>query len=92
MTEGFHKKYEYYRAFKKQIITEEGAQRVLDYRVFGHNFRQFPEYIHQYKIKYKSCRRLVRNSRGDKILQGQGSHFRSMFKKLDTYFGNYKEI
>ena len=30
MTEGFHKKYEYYRAFKTQMMTENGAQRVLD--------------------------------------------------------------
>jgi len=92
VTEGFHKKYEYYRAFKKQMMTEEGAQRVLDYRAFGHNFKQFPKYIHQYNIKYERWRLLVRNFKGDAILRGQGNHFRWKFKRLDQYFGNYQEL
>jgi len=92
MTEVFHKKYEYYRAFKKQMKTEEGAQRVLDYRVFGHNIKRFPEYISQYEFKYERWRILIRNSRGDAILRGQGNHFRSVFRKLDMWHGNYLEV
>lgn len=92
MTEGFHKKYEYYRAFKTQMMTELGAQRVLDYRVFGHNFKRFPEFINQFEVEYESWRVLVRNSKGDAILRGQGNYFRSMFRKLDIWYGKYLEV
>lgn len=92
MTEGFHKKYEYYRAFKTQMMTEWGAQRVLDYRVFGHNIKLFPSYIQQYELKYESWRLLVRNCKGDAIFRGQGNHFRSVFRKLDKWYGNYMEV
>lgn len=92
MTEGFHKIYEYYRAFKKQMITEKGAQRVLDYRAYGHNIKLFPDYIQQYKVKYERWRVLVRNCKGDAILRGQGNHFKSMFRKLDRWHGNYMEV
>ena len=44
LLEGFHKKYTYYPSFKRNMMTPEGAQRVLDYRVFRHNFGKFPEY------------------------------------------------
>ena len=92
MTEGFHKKYEYYRAFKKEMMTEQGAQRVLDYRAYGHNIELFPDYIQQYEVKYESWRILVRDFKGDVILRGQGNHFRSMFRKLDKWYGNYMEV
>jgi len=92
MTEGYHKKYEYYRAFKTQIMTETGAQRVLDYRAYGHNMKLFPDYIHQKESKYESWRILVRNSKGDAILRGQGNYFKSIFRKLDKWHGNYMEV
>jgi hypothetical protein len=92
VTEGFHKKYLYYRAFKKQMITVVGAQRVLDYRVFGHNFKKFPEYIRQYEAKYTRWRELLRKSKGDALLRGQGNHFRSIFRKLDVWCGKYMEV
>lgn len=92
VTESFHKKYLYYRAFKKQMTTIQGAQRVLDYRVFGHNSKRFPEYIRQYETKRERWRILLRKTKGDAILRGQGNHFRSIFHKLDTWYGNYMEV
>jgi len=92
VTEGFHKKYEYYRAFKKQMMTEKGAQRVLDYRAYGHNIKLFPDYIQQYKLKYERWRVLLRECKGDTFLRGQGNHFKSIFRKLDMWYGNYMEI
>lgn len=92
MTESFHKKYEYYRGFKKEMVTEQGAQRVLDYRAYGHNIELFPDYIQQYEVKYESWRILVRDFKGDVILRGQGNHFRSVFRKLDEWYGNYIEV
>ena len=92
VTEGFHKKYLYYRAFKKQMITICGAQRVLDYRVFGHNFKRFPEYIQQYETKRERWRASLRECKGDKILRGQGNHFKSIFRKLDNWYGKYMEV
>jgi hypothetical protein len=92
VTEGFHKKYEYYRSFKTQMMTVKGAQRVLDYRVFGHNSKQFPVYITQQEFNYERWRILVRNSKGDAILRGQGNYFRSMFKKLTKWQGEYQQL
>lgn len=92
ITESFHKKYLYYRAFKKQMKTDDGAQRVLDYRVYNHNSKLFPDFINQYEIKYESWRVFVRNSGDDVILRGQGNHFKSMFQKLDKWHGKYMDV
>ncbi|MFW9988342.1 MAG: hypothetical protein ACFFC3_06785 [Candidatus Odinarchaeota archaeon] len=92
MTEGFHKKYEYYRAFKTQMKSDGGAQRVLDYRVFGHNFRQFPIYINQYKLKYLRWRAYVREPGESAVMRGQGNHFKHMFRKLDGWYGKYIDV
>lgn len=92
VTEGFHKKFEYYRAFKTQMKTDKGAQRVLDYRAYGHNLKQFPGYISHYEQKYETWRALVRKNGDDAILRGQSNHFRSMFRKLEAWHGNYQLI
>ncbi len=92
LCEGFHKKYEYYPMFKTQMMTSSGAQRVLDYRVFGHNFRRFPVYIEQYELKRERWRALLRDSKGDPILRGQANHFAAMFRKLDRWYGSYLRV
>ena len=92
LLESFHRKYNYYPSFKKHMMTTQGAQRVLDYRVFRHNLKRFPEYIQQYEVKYKRWRALLPESKGDAIFCGQGNHFRSMFKKLETWYGNYQKV
>ncbi len=92
MLEAYHNKFTYYPSFKKKMNTIRGAQRVLDYRVFGHNYKQFPRYIQKYKKKYKRWRALLPKYKGDRIFCGQGNHYRAMFKKLDKWFGNYKDI
>lgn len=91
LLESFHKKYTYYPSFKKHMMTERGAQRVLDYRVFRHNLRLFPEYIRQYKQKYERWRVSLPKMRGDAIFRGQGPHFRWIFKKLDAWYDKYKQ-
>lgn len=35
------------------MMTREGVQRVLDYRVFIHNFGKFPEHIGVMQTKYE---------------------------------------
>lgn len=92
LLESFHKKYNYYPSFKKHMMTEQGAQRVLDYRVFWHNLRLFPKYIQQYEAKYERWRALMPEMKGDRIYQGQANHFRGVFKKLDTWYGKYQEV
>ena len=74
------------------MMTERGAQRVLDYRVFGHNLRQFPDYIHEFKAKYERWRALLPEMKEDKIFCGQGNHFKGTIKKLHTWYGNYQEV
>jgi transposase-like protein len=92
LLESFHKKYNYYRSFKKSMKTMKGAQRVLDYRVFRHNFRRFPHYICQLELKHERWTVLLRNCKRDTVLRGQGNYFRSIFRKLDKWYGNYMEV
>ena len=92
VTEGFHKKYEYYRAFKNQMMTEKGAQRVLDYRVYGHNINQFPRYIQQCETKRERWRALLRESKNDPSFRGQGTYYTHLFRTLDKWYGKYMEV
>ena len=92
LLESFHRKYNYYPSFKKHMMTERGAQRVLDYRVFRHNFGRFPDYIQQYKFKQDRWRSLLPEMKGDRIFQGQAHHFSSFIKKLNKWYGEYKEV
>ena len=92
LLEAFHKKYTYYPSFKRNMITTTGAQRVLDYRVFRHNFERFPCYIQFYRSKYKRYRMILQESNKDPSIRGQGTHFTCEFKKLDKWYGIYQHI
>ncbi len=92
MLEGFQRKYLYYPAFKRSMMTLEGAQRILDYRVFRHNFGKFPEYISELRAKYETFRLLVKETKNHPTLRGAGMYFKHEFKKLDAWFGNYMEV
>lgn len=92
LLESFHKKYTYYPSFKGNLMTPKGAQRVLDYRMFGHNFRRFPDYIRFYRTKYKRYRIFLKESKNDPSLRGQGIHFSYEFKRLDKWYGNYQQV
>jgi len=73
-------------------MTPEGAQRVLDYRVFRHNFQRFPIHDKKLRAKYERWRALIRKNRDDSILCGQANHFASQFRKIDKWWGNYQYI
>ena len=92
LLEAYHKKYTYYPSFKRKMMTSKGAQRVLDYRVFRHNFGRFPEYIHFYRIKYRRYRELIQKKGRDASNRGQSNHFTQTFKKLDLWYGNYQSV
>ena len=92
LLESYHKKFTYYPSFKRNMMTPEGAQRILDYRVFGHNMRRFPEYIQQYETKRERWRALLKKNKDDVILRGQANHFGSTFRKLDKWYGKYMEV
>jgi len=92
MTEGFHKKYEYYPSFKKGMIKLEEAQRVLDYRAFGHNFKEFPIYIKGVRIKYKEYRVVLLKDSKNPSLKGAGMYFKHKFLRLNKCYGKYMEI
>ena len=92
LLEGFHKKYTYYPSFKRSMMTPEGAQRLLDYRVFRHNFGKFPEFISELDENYKSYRLLVRETQNHPSIRGAGQYFKAQFKKLDTWYGNYQHL
>ena len=92
LLEAFHKKYIYYPSFKRNLMTPRGAQRVLDYRVFRHNFGRFPSYIRFYRNKYKRYRMILQESTTEPSMRGLGNHFKYEFKKLDKWYGNYQQV
>lgn len=92
LLESFHRKYNYYPSFKKHMMTERGAQRVLDYRVFRHNFGRFPDYIQQYELKQDRWRSSLPEMKGDRVFQGQANHFSSFIKKINKWYGEYQDV
>ena len=92
LLESYHKKYTYYPSFKRNMKTIKGAQRILDYRVFRHNFGRFPEYIQHYESKYERWRVLLQKNKDDVIFRGQGNHYASMLRKLDKWFETYQQL
>ncbi len=92
LLESFHRKYVYYPSFKKHMMTEQGAQRLLDYRVFGHNLRRFPAYIRSFDAKYQHWKSLLPENRKDNIFRGQVNHYRTMKLKLERWYGKYRQV
>ena len=92
LLEAFHKKYTYYPSFKRKMMTPKGAQRVLDYRMFQHNFRRFPSYILFNHNKYRRYRLSLKESKNDPSLRGLGRYFFYEFKRLDKWYGKYQNV
>ena len=92
LLEGFHKKYTYYPSFKRRMMTPKGAQRVLDYRVFRHNFCRFPKHIQQLEVKYEEYRLLIKETCNHPTLRGAGMYFKASFKKVNGWYENYKQL
>ena len=92
LLESFHKKYTYYPSFKRNMMTPEGAQRILDYRVFKHNFGRFPNYITKMQNKYEEYRILAKETHNHPSIRGAGQYFKAQFKRLDLWNGNYKQL
>ena len=74
------------------MMTPEGAQRVLDYRVFRHNFGKFPEHIGVMQTKYEEFRIILTELPNFLLMAGHGHYFKSEFKKLDKWYGNYQQL
>ena len=92
LLESYHKKFTYYPSFKRKMMTPKGAQRVLDYRVFRHNYNRFPAHIKLMEGKYKEYRLLAKETSNHPTLRGAGMHFKHKFKKLDKWYGNYLRV
>ena len=92
LLEGFHKKYTYYPSFKRNMMTSEGAQRILDYRVFRHNFGKFPEHIEVMQTKYEEFKIILTEIPNKRVMAGHHHCFKSEFRKLDKWFGNYQQL
>jgi hypothetical protein len=92
LLEGFHKKYTYYPSFKRSMMTPEGAQRVLDYRVFRHNFGRFPKFIDQFNERYERYRVLVQETKNHPSIRGHGMYFKHKKIKFDQWYGNYLHL
>jgi len=92
LLESYHKKYTYYPSFKRSMMTIKGAQRILDYRVFRHNFRRFPEHKEMFKKKFEEFKIILSELPDKRVMGAQHRYFQSEFKKLDKWFGRYQEI
>ncbi|MHA2198205.1 MAG: hypothetical protein ACXABO_21675 [Promethearchaeota archaeon] len=92
LLESYHKKYTYYPSFKRNMKTIKGAQRILDYRVFKHNFERFPKYRMSFEARYEEFKIILSELPDGRVMGGQHRYFKAEFKKLDRWFGNYQEI
>lgn len=92
LLESFHKKYTYYPSFKRSMMTIKGAQRVLDYRVFRHNFGRFSKHKEMFKTKFEEFKIILTELPDKRVMGAQHRYFQAEFKKLDTWFGRYQEI
>jgi len=92
LLESYHKKYTYYPSFKRSMMTIKGAQRILDFRVFRHNFGRFPNYIAELDKDYQSYRLLVQETHNHPSIRGHGMYFKHKKIKLDQQFGNYQHL
>jgi len=92
LLEGFHKKYTYYPSFKRNMMTPEGAQRILDYRVFRHNFGRFPEQFEHLETKYDEFKIILSELPDKRVMSAQHRYFQARFKKLDKWYGNYQRL
>lgn len=72
------------------MITIKCAQRILDYRVFRLNLGQFSVFINEYRAKYERWMEILKIEKNNAIIKDQENHFRSIFKKLYKWFGNYQ--
>ena len=73
-------------------MTPEGAQRILDYRVFRHNFDKFPDYIIEFNEKYENYRLLVQETQYHPSIRGHGMYFKHKRIKFDEWYGNYQQL
>ena len=92
LLESYHKKYTYYPSFKRSMMTIKGAQRVLDYRVFRHNFERFPEHKEMFEMKFEEFKIILSELPDKRVMGAQHRYFQAEFKKLDKWFGKYQEI
>ncbi len=92
LLESYHKKYTYYPSFKRSMMTIKGAQRVLDYRVFRHNFGRFPVHKEMFEMKFEEFKIFLSELPDKRVMGAQHRYFQAEFKKLDKWFGKYQEI
>jgi len=88
LLESYHKKYTYYPSFKRNMKTIKGAQRILDYRVFKHNFERFPRYRITFEAKFEEFKIILSELPDKRVMGGTHKYFKAEFKKLDRWFGN----
>lgn len=92
LLESFHKKYTRYPSFKRQMKTIQGAQRILDYRAFKHNFHRFPEYISELEARYETFKIILSELPDKRVMSAQHRYFQAEFRKLDEWFGRYNAV
>ena len=92
LLESYHKKYTYYPSFKRNMMTPQGAQRVLDYRVFRHNFNKFPEYKELLQARFEEFKIILSELPDKRVMGAQHRFFQSEFRTFHKWYGNYHRL
>ncbi len=87
--ENFNQELEYFPTFKRRQMTLAGAQRVADYRTFGHNFGRFAGHVARLRKQRAAFKALVADNPSDLNFRGMGNYFAWEFKNLDLWHGEY---
>ena len=89
MSEGYHKKYEYYPEFKKGMKLISGAQFVADLIVFDNNLNLFPEYIQELEDKIYYLPFLLDDPSEKRMLKGQKTSLSAKLKRVKSSYSKY---
>ena len=74
------------------MMTPEGAQRILDYRVFRHNLGRFPEHKILLQTRYEEFKIILSELPDKRVMGAQHRYFQAEFRKLNKWFGNYQQL
>ena len=92
LIEGYHRKFERYSPFKRQMKTQEGAQYRSDITRFKHNFEQFPIYINKFWQRIDDFKSLCAESQNSCKYFGGWAHYLTEKRALEHGFGEYLRV
>ena len=87
--ENFNQVLQYHVSFKSRSMSQKGAQRIGDFRVFKHNFGQFPKYSNMLQKKWGTYKSLIHDGPWDPALSGGSNYFTGAIRRLNKAYDAY---